>query len=112
MNEIVKQLGERIRHLRKQQDISQEILGERSGIHSNYIGQVERGEKNITLESLSKLATGLGISMEELFRSIDPVQEEDHLGKINKLLSSRSHEDQMMVLNIVQRIFEWEEAKN
>ncbi|SMF92973.1 Transcriptional regulator, contains XRE-family HTH domain [Paenibacillus uliginis N3/975] len=78
MNEIIRRLGKRIRQLRKQQGISQDTLGERSGLHNNYIGQVERGEKNVTIDSLSKIAAGLDVSMEELFRYIDPMKQPEN----------------------------------
>ncbi|HDR7670372.1 TPA: helix-turn-helix transcriptional regulator [Bacillus wiedmannii] len=66
--ELIKKLGERIRFLRKEQKLSQERLGELSNIHTNHIGAIERGEKNVTIESLAKITKGLGITLEELFR--------------------------------------------
>ncbi|HDR4914383.1 TPA: helix-turn-helix transcriptional regulator [Bacillus cereus] len=68
--ELIKKLGERIRFLRKEQKLSQERLGELSNIHTNHIGAIERGEKNVTIESLAKIANGLGIALEELFRDL------------------------------------------
>lgn len=68
--ELVKVLGDRIRFLRKGQNLSQERLGELSDIHTNHIGAIERGEKNVTIESLAKITRGLGISLEELFRDL------------------------------------------
>ncbi|MGR5986153.1 helix-turn-helix domain-containing protein [Bacillus cytotoxicus] len=65
--ELIKKLGERIRLLRKEQNLSQERLGELSNIHTNHIGAIERGEKNVTIESLAKITNGLGITLEELF---------------------------------------------
>ncbi|HHB1654675.1 MULTISPECIES: helix-turn-helix domain-containing protein [Bacillus cereus group] len=66
--ELIKKLGERIRFLRREQKLSQERLGELSNIHTNHIGAIERGEKNVTIESLAKITNGLGITLEELFR--------------------------------------------
>lgn len=74
MADLINRLGDRIRLLRKDQQLSQEQLGELAGLHTNYIGQVERGEKNVTVESLEKIASGLGVSMEDLFRFIDPAK--------------------------------------
>ncbi|ABS21093.1 helix-turn-helix domain-containing protein [Bacillus cytotoxicus] len=68
--ELIKKLGERIRLLRKEQNLSQERLGELSNIHTNHIGAIERGEKNVTIESLAKITNGLGITLEELFRDL------------------------------------------
>lgn len=80
-------------------------------LHTNYIGQVERGEKNVTIESLEKIATGLNVSMEQLFRYIDPMEREDELGQINELLAARSMQDKAMVLKMTKNIFDWEESK-
>ncbi|MBG0966561.1 MULTISPECIES: helix-turn-helix domain-containing protein [Bacillus] len=69
--ELIKKLGKRIRFLRKEQNLSQERLGELSNIHTNHIGAIERGEKNVTIESLIKLSNGLNITLDELFRKIE-----------------------------------------
>ncbi|MEB9843263.1 helix-turn-helix domain-containing protein [Bacillus cereus] len=68
--ELIKVLGERIRSFRKEQNLSQERLGELSNIHTNHIGAIERGEKNVTIESLAKITHGLGITLEELFHDL------------------------------------------
>ena len=53
MSEITKWVGQRIRNYRVRSKLSQEQLAERSGCHPTYIGQVERGEKNATLDSIA-----------------------------------------------------------
>ncbi|TDF91711.1 helix-turn-helix domain-containing protein [Paenibacillus piri] len=69
-----------------------------AGIHTNYLGQVERGEKNLTLETLEKIIEGLGVSFEEIFRFLDPMKRKDALGKIVGLLVDRPPEDREIVL--------------
>lgn len=59
--------GQRIRQLRKQQGISQEELGFRANLHSTHIGMIERGVKNISIETIEKLSGALGISVSFLF---------------------------------------------
>lgn len=68
---IAKELGKRIRFYRKELHLSQEELAELCDFHPTYIGQLERGEKNATLESVSKLSQGLGISLNTLLKEID-----------------------------------------
>lgn len=112
LTDLINKLGDRLRLIRKEQDISQEQLGELAGLHTNYIGQVERGEKNVTIESLEKIAAGLNVSMEQLFRYIDPMERVDEQRQINDLLSTRSKQDKIMVLNLIKNVFEWETDKH
>jgi transcriptional regulator with XRE-family HTH domain len=59
--------GERVRNLRKIIKISQDELAYRSGLHRNYISDVERGTRNISLKAIYKIARGLNVSVEALF---------------------------------------------
>jgi transcriptional regulator with XRE-family HTH domain len=59
-------LGQRLRALRKQRAFSQERLGERSGLSGKFIGEVERGEKSISIDSLYHVAVALDIPLREL----------------------------------------------
>ena len=58
--------GERVRQLRKEKGISQEELSFRADLHRTYIGMIERGEKNITLINIEKIAKALEISIDKL----------------------------------------------
>lgn len=64
-------LGARIRKLRKALDWSQERLAEACGMHWTYIGQVERGERNLTLQSIQAIAKALNLKISDLFRGLD-----------------------------------------
>jgi transcriptional regulator with XRE-family HTH domain len=59
--------GRAVRELRKERRLSQEELGHRSGLHRNYIGGIERGELNPSLESIARLAQALATKPSELF---------------------------------------------
>ena len=63
---VRKFLGQRLRSLRKQRLLSQERLGDRSGLSGKFIGEVERGEKSISLDSLYHVATALEVPLREL----------------------------------------------
>lgn len=65
------EIGQRIRNYRLQKKLSQEELAELCGLHPTYIGQVERGEKNATIESINKISSGLEISLNTLFENIE-----------------------------------------
>ena len=71
MSDIVKAVGQRIRNYRTQKGLSQEKLAELSSCHPTYIGQLERGEKNATLESIERITAALGISLSKLFEKLD-----------------------------------------
>ena len=70
MSEIAKTVGQRIRNYRTQKGLSQEKLAELSGCHHTYIGQLERGEKNATLESVEKIAIALKLPLSKLFEKL------------------------------------------
>ena len=63
---VRKFLGQRLRALRKQRGLSQERLGERSSLSGKFIGEVERGEKSISIDSLYHVSVALEIPLREL----------------------------------------------
>jgi transcriptional regulator with XRE-family HTH domain len=71
MSNIAKSIGQRIRNYRTQAGFTQEKLAELSGLHPTYIGQVERGEKNTTLESIQKISVALQIPLSQIFEKLD-----------------------------------------
>ena len=67
MTDISKKIGRRIRALRQERGLSQEQLAFEADLHRAYIGQIERGEKNIGVQNLEKIAKALKVSIKELF---------------------------------------------
>ena len=65
---VRKKFGRRVRELRKKIGLSQEELGFKANIHRTYIGAVERGEQNISLDNIARLARHLEVSLSDLFQ--------------------------------------------
>ena len=64
---VKSRFGIRLRQLREERGYSQEVLAERAGLHRNYVGGVERGERNVALENIVKLAKALSVPPRDLF---------------------------------------------
>lgn len=67
-SEIVIKFGKKVRGERMKLGISQEELAARAGVHRTYIGMIERGEKNITLENIEKLCKALDLRFSDFFK--------------------------------------------
>lgn len=103
MSNITKRLGQRIRKYRTEQGLSQEKLAELSGCHPTYIGQIERGEKNATIESIEKISLALNISLSKLFENIS-IQENDSQSIPNEcyeFLLGKTKEEQERLFHIL-----------
>jgi transcriptional regulator with XRE-family HTH domain len=62
--------GRRVRQLRIERNLSQEKLAELAELHRNYVGGIERGERNVALINIVKLARGLDVRAVKLFETI------------------------------------------
>ena len=102
---IARELGERLRAYRTQRGWSQEELAERSDLHTTYIGQLERGEKNATIESISKVAAALDISLSKLFENISLASsEKDIPSRCYDLIQKQPLRDQKLLLDILDAV--------
>ena len=103
MSDIAKAVGQRIRNYRTQKGLSQEKLAELSGCHPTYIGQLERGEKNATLESIERITSALDITLSKLFEKLDG--QDGDLRNIPldcyEFLSAKSKEEQEQLYKIL-----------
>jgi transcriptional regulator with XRE-family HTH domain len=68
---LQKSLGQRIRALRNKKGWSQEYLSERCNLYSSHMGQIERGESNVTLSTLLAIARALDTTVSEIFEGLD-----------------------------------------
>lgn len=76
---LLSAFGAVVRRRRTERAESQQKLAEAAGMHDTYLGGVERGERNLSLRNISRIATALGVSMGELMTDVDAVVERvDH----------------------------------
>jgi len=68
MDPILKKLGKRIREIRLSRGLSQEALAHEANLDRSYVGGVERGERNISLINLHKIASALQLSPDQLLK--------------------------------------------
>ena len=65
-NTVEKQFGEKLREVRLKKKVSQEKLAEDAELHRTYVSLIERGQRNITLRTIEKLAGALKVQMRDL----------------------------------------------
>lgn len=66
---IQKQFGKKVRELRTQRGYSQEGFAFECNLHRTYIGCIERGEKNVTITNIEKIAKALKVEICQLFKN-------------------------------------------
>jgi transcriptional regulator with XRE-family HTH domain len=66
--DLQRTVGRNLRQYRERQDLSQETFAQQLGVHRTYLGGLERGERNLTLKSVERLAAALGQDPLDLLR--------------------------------------------
>ncbi|SMF92929.1 Predicted transcriptional regulator with C-terminal CBS domains [Paenibacillus uliginis N3/975] len=106
--EVLKLVGTRIRALRRERGLSQEALGEKGGFHFSYIGQIERGEKNVSLINLQKIAGALEVNLMQLFAYVNEdfmvTSTESDIQDIVSLLREANDEKLRLAKNVLREI--------
>lgn len=106
MSDLIQKIGDRVRQLRLQKGLTQEGFASSIPISPNYLGNIERGEKYMSLDMLIKIKSELGVSLEEFFSVVDPNYNDksEPLIKINQMLLGRSEKELHMILNIIESL--------
>ena len=109
MGDISSIVGKRIKAHRNRLGFTQEELAEKCGLHYTYIGQLERGEKNATLESIEKVVRGLDISFEVLFEKLSHniADEPSAAAKCYELVDALPLKGQQAVLDVILKMVEY-----
>nr|WP_295949875.1 helix-turn-helix transcriptional regulator [uncultured Agathobaculum sp.] len=109
MHDLAAMIGKRIREVRNAQGISLEELSFKAGLNAAHLGQIERGLRNPTIETLERIATALDVSFYELVCSSEALprgqsETSEIRRKIDAQLSSMTLDEQKDILRII-RIF-------
>ncbi|MDR1321976.1 MAG: helix-turn-helix domain-containing protein [Gracilibacteraceae bacterium] len=110
MAKIAGIIGERLRVYRNRAGLSQEKLAEKANLHNTYIGQLERGEKNATLESIEKVARALDLPFEILFANIIVSERKSEIAaECYNIIAVLSEKEQKILLNIIKTVIEFKQ---
>ncbi len=107
-----KKFGNKIRHYRTEQGLTQWKLADKADLHYTYVGAIERGEKNITLENIHKIANALNIKISDLFdpeeiKSEKMTPEQILKQKLLKIVQDKSEEEIKRILKILNEILKF-----
>jgi len=100
-------IGKRVREIRTKLNLTQEELADKAELHPSYIGQVERGSKKVSIETLQKITNALNVPLKSIFDfSNKPcVTEKDLLvAGLFGILKNRNLKDRKFLIDIIRRI--------
>jgi transcriptional regulator with XRE-family HTH domain len=93
-------IGQHIRDLRVGNSLSQQTLAERAGMSYKYLGEIERGQVNLSVDMLIKIAKSLQVNPGDLLN--DPVEETKTMVKVKSIFSELSKKDAAAALDILK----------
>ena len=102
MSETLKRLGRRVRHFRTELGLSQEKVAEESGISSKYMSDLERGEANVSIQVLERVAANLGITPTELLDNEHEAKRDLLISEIKDFLDTASDEKVRLMYRIMK----------
>ncbi|MFC6648318.1 helix-turn-helix domain-containing protein [Paenibacillus rhizoplanae] len=107
MQNLVKHVSQRIRYLRKSANLTQEQLSELLDIDRSYIGKIERGEVNVSLDTLERIAVALKVDSFEFFaghnnKPDNTDKKRISLKKINLLMDSQNSEELKSIYEMIR----------
>ncbi|BCG60448.1 helix-turn-helix domain-containing protein [Paenibacillus sp. URB8-2] len=107
MSYFYKEVGQNIRFYRKLRNFTQEQLGERTNFDQSYVGKIERGEINVSLETIEKIASSLDVLPNNFFerkQEVNSDAERAHLEKINLMLVGKNSKELKHIQKIINEI--------
>lgn len=105
-------LGKRIREERLRLNLTQEKLSEDISISTAYLGQIERGERSVTLDKLIPLANRLGVTIDFLLSDyIISANDDVNLNRLRQLLQDKTVTEKEMAVNMVKLLFSYTDGR-
>ena len=98
-------LGQRIRAERLKLHLTQAQLAESIDISDAYIGQIERGERSLTLDTLVRLVNKLGVTIDYLLKDSVEVTDDNIVGQFKQIIDSQSDKRKQMAIDVLKTIF-------
>ncbi|OXS72226.1 transcriptional regulator [Lysinibacillus sp. KCTC 33748] len=111
MESLVKLVGSNIKEIRKLKKLTQEELAEKCGLQTSYLAGVERGDRNITIQTLEKITEGLEEAPSSIFK-FDTLnfdnkyfEKKELIMILQDLIEGKSETELRLILNIANEIF-------
>lgn len=104
MDDFLLNLGRRIRSLRQKQGLTQEILAESAGISGKYLGEVERGEMNVSIQVIRKLADALNVQLIDLVDNTHESSEAILREEILSVVGSSGGDDLRLIYRLIKSV--------
>jgi len=105
MEALRKRLGKRLRTLRQEAGLTQEALGEALDLHGSYVGLLERGHKNPSLDTLCKIADFFNLTPAGLLGEDQEDAQDDSRKQIQHLLQQIADKDIKKLYRVLQIVF-------
>lgn len=111
MQKLLTIVGERIRYLRKNRGLTQEQLGEKVDLPQSYIGGIERGQKNISMETLERIIKALEVEPSVIFEQKKIDKKDILIDKITLKLKNRNSTEVEIINNLIGDVLKAFDAK-
>lgn len=100
-------LGRRIREERIKLNLTQEKLAESIDISESYMGQIERGERSLALDTLIGLANRLGVTVDYLLKDSVSSDNDKYVEQFAQIINNRSSNEKQMALDVIKVMFSY-----
>lgn len=110
MKTITTQISESIRERRESKGISQEQLAHLAEVSRNYISEIERGKRNVTIESLQRITTALDCTLSDFFLKIEH-SDAPVISKTLQRIKEAEQDDQNFIIMQVEQLLDWKNEK-